>query len=140
MTRAVPRRRRASPINGAGRRNAAGVLLALLFPRVLDGADVVLAQDSEVRTDSVVPPDAPDARQLPQVFERDYFWTAMRNSAIVTITVVVLALAIAFFAAVALSRFRFRGRMSFIIAVIVIQMIPAEALIISLFQVLDGAS
>ena len=48
------------------------------------------------------------------------------------------ALAVAFFAAVALSRFRFRGRMAFIIAVIAIQMIPAEALIISLFQVLDG--
>jgi N,N'-diacetylchitobiose transport system permease protein len=62
----------------------------------------------------------------------------MRNSALVTATVVTLALAIAFFAAVAISRFRFRGRMAFIIAVIAIQMVPAEALIISLFQVLDG--
>jgi N,N'-diacetylchitobiose transport system permease protein len=72
------------------------------------------------------------------VLSRDFFWTAMRNSAMVTATVVVLALTIAFFAAVALSRFRFGGRKAFIVAVIMIQMIPAEALIISLFQVLDG--
>ena len=72
------------------------------------------------------------------VFERDYFWTAMRNSALVTLTVVFLALAVGFLAALALSRFRFRGRVAFIVAVIAIQMIPAEALIISLFQVLDG--
>jgi N,N'-diacetylchitobiose transport system permease protein len=72
------------------------------------------------------------------VFERDYFWTAMRNSALVTLTVVFLALAVGFLAALALSRFRFRGRAAFIVAVIAIQMIPSEALIISLFQVLDG--
>ncbi len=64
----------------------------------------------------------------------------MGNSAMVTVIVVFFALAVAFFAAVALSRFKFRGRTAFIIAVIAIQMIPAEALIISLFQVLDGRS
>jgi N,N'-diacetylchitobiose transport system permease protein len=72
------------------------------------------------------------------VFERDYFWTAMRNSALVTLTVVFLALAVGFLSALAISRFRFRGRTVFIIVVIAIQMVPAEALIISLFQVLDG--
>jgi N,N'-diacetylchitobiose transport system permease protein len=72
------------------------------------------------------------------VFERDYFWTAMRNSALVTLTVVFLALAVGFLSALAISRFRFRGRTIFIIVVIAIQMVPAEALIISLFQVLDG--
>ena len=83
-------------------------------------------------------PTQPTLDNYRQVFERDYFWTAMRNSAMVTAIVVVLALGIAFLAAVALSRFRFRGRKAFLIAVIMIQMIPAEALIISLFQVLDG--
>jgi N,N'-diacetylchitobiose transport system permease protein len=72
------------------------------------------------------------------VFERDYFWTAMRNSALVTLTVVFLALAVGFLSALAIARFRFRGRTVFIIVVIAIQMVPAEALIISLFQVLDG--
>lgn len=73
-----------------------------------------------------------------KVFARDFFWTAMKNSLIVTSITVALALLIAFFAAVALSRFRFRGRKAFLATVLIIQMIPAEALVISLFRVLDG--
>jgi N,N'-diacetylchitobiose transport system permease protein len=72
-----------------------------------------------------------------RVFERDYFWTAMRNSVMVTTIVVVAALFVGFLAALALSRFRFRGRRGFLATVIIVQMVPAEALIISLFQVLD---
>jgi N,N'-diacetylchitobiose transport system permease protein len=45
---------------------------------------------------------------------------------------------VAFFAAIAISRYRFIGRRAFIIIVLLVQMVPAEALIISLFQVLDG--
>jgi len=73
-----------------------------------------------------------------RVFERDHFWTAVRNSVSVTAIVVTMALVVAFLAAVALSRFRFRGRIAFLVTVIVVQMIPSEALIISLFQILDG--
>ena len=50
----------------------------------------------------------------------------------------VLALFIAFLAAVAVSRFRFRGRRAFIVMILLVQMVPAEALIISLFKILDG--
>ncbi len=70
-------------------------------------------------------------------FSRDFFWDAARNSLLVTLIVVGLALLIAFVAAVAVSRFWFRGRMSFIVLILVIQMIPAEAMIISLFKVLN---
>lgn len=73
-----------------------------------------------------------------KVFNREFFWTAVKNSTIVTLLVVGLALIIAFFAAVAVSRFRFRGRKSFIVMVLVVQMIPAETMIISLFRVLNG--
>ena len=73
-----------------------------------------------------------------KVFERDFFWTAMKNSLVITGITVALALVIAFLAAVALSRFRFRGRKAFLVTVLVIQMIPAEAMVISLFRVLDG--
>jgi N,N'-diacetylchitobiose transport system permease protein len=73
-----------------------------------------------------------------KVFERDFFWTAVKNSLTVTLLVLVLALFIAFLAAVAVSRFRFRGRRAFIIAILLVQMVPAEALIISLFRILDG--
>ena len=73
-----------------------------------------------------------------KVFERDYFWTALRNSLIVTGITVMAALVIAFLAAVALARFRFRGRKAFLVTILIVQMIPAEALVISLFRVLDG--
>jgi len=73
-----------------------------------------------------------------KVFRRDFFWTAVKNSLTVTLLVLVLALFIAFLAAVAVSRFQFRGRKSFIVAILVVQMVPAEALIISLFRILDG--
>jgi N,N'-diacetylchitobiose transport system permease protein len=73
-----------------------------------------------------------------KVFERDFFWTAVKNSLTVTLLVLVLALFIAFLAAVAVSRYRFRGRRAFLITVLVVQMVPAEALIISLFRILDG--
>ncbi len=45
----------------------------------------------------------------------------------------------AFLAAVALSRFRFRGRKSFVLALLVVQMIPVEGLFISQYKMLDGA-
>ncbi|HEY7626272.1 MAG TPA: carbohydrate ABC transporter permease, partial [Ilumatobacteraceae bacterium] len=73
-----------------------------------------------------------------KVFDREFFWTAIKNSLTVTLSVLVLALFIAFLAAVAVSRFRFRGRKAFIVTVLLVQMVPAEALIISLFRILDG--
>jgi N,N'-diacetylchitobiose transport system permease protein len=120
--------------------NAAGALVALvaLFP-VYWMVMTSFKRNSEVRT--LTPqflPTRPTLNNYRRVFERDYFWTAMRNSALVTATVVVAALTIAFFAALAISRFRFRGRTAFVLAIVGIQMVPAEALIISLFQVLDG--
>jgi N,N'-diacetylchitobiose transport system permease protein len=51
-----------------------------------------------------------------------------------------VALLFAFLAAVAVSRFRFRGRTSFILVMLVVQMIPAEGLFISQYKMLDGLS
>lgn len=65
------------------------------------------------------------------------FFTALRISATITLITVGVALVLAFFAALALSRFRFRGRKSFLVAVLIIQMIPAEGLFISQFKQLD---
>jgi N,N'-diacetylchitobiose transport system permease protein len=66
------------------------------------------------------------------------FWAAMRVSAVVTAIAVTVALMSAFFAAVALSRFRFKSRTAMVVTVLVIQMIPAEALFISQYRMLDG--
>nr|WP_211244254.1 carbohydrate ABC transporter permease [Actinospica robiniae] len=55
------------------------------------------------------------------------------NSLIVTFSVVAVAIVVGFLAAVALTRFRFRGRHTFLIAVMVIMMIPSPALVIPMF-------
>src|SRR3954464_6549477 len=72
-----------------------------------------------------------------RVFEGDQFVNALKISLMVTLLTIVVALAFAFVAAVALSRFRFRGRMSFIVTLLVIQMIPVEGLFISQYKMLE---
>lgn len=90
---------------------------------------------------------APDPAWLPvdgtisnvrQVINDGTFWDAMRVSLSVVVIVLVAALVFAFFAALAVSRFRFRGRKSFILTILVVQMIPAEGLFISQYAVLDS--
>lgn len=66
------------------------------------------------------------------------FLPALTNSIIVTLLTVMIALLFAFLAALAVTRFRFRGRKAFILTILVIQMIPGEAMIVSTFRVLDG--
>ena len=66
------------------------------------------------------------------------FWSALGMSASVTAVVVVVAVLFGFLAAVAVSRFRFRGGVLIILMVLIIQMIPSEALFISQFRMLDG--
>lgn len=72
------------------------------------------------------------------VFETDQFVNALRMSLMVTALTLVVALTFAFVAAVAVSRFRFKGRMSFIITLLVIQMIPVEGLFISQYKMLEA--
>ena len=55
-----------------------------------------------------------------------------RTQFLVTISTVVLALFFAFFAALALTRFRFRSRRTLVVLLLVAQMIPAEAMIVSM--------
>jgi N,N'-diacetylchitobiose transport system permease protein len=61
------------------------------------------------------------------------FWTFFRNSLLVTVSSVVLASALSLLAAVAVARFRFRLRTSFLVMLLIVQMIPANALVIPLF-------
>ncbi|HEX4063093.1 MAG TPA: carbohydrate ABC transporter permease [Streptosporangiaceae bacterium] len=61
------------------------------------------------------------------------FWTFFRNSIFVTVCAVVLASALSLLAAVAVARFRFRLRTSFLIMLLIVQMVPGNALVIPLF-------
>lgn len=69
---------------------------------------------------------------------RTPFMPAAANSLIVTLTTVAVALIFAFLAALAVTRFRFKSRRTFIIVILVVQMIPGEAMIVSIFRVIDG--
>jgi N,N'-diacetylchitobiose transport system permease protein len=66
------------------------------------------------------------------------FFDALLVSLAVTVSTVLLALAFAFLAALAVSRFRFPGRKTFILALLLIQMVPVEALFISQYKMLEG--
>jgi N,N'-diacetylchitobiose transport system permease protein len=60
-------------------------------------------------------------------------WLFFRNSLEVTLITVVVASLLALLASVAVARFRFRLRASFLIMLLIVQMIPGQALIIPLF-------
>jgi N,N'-diacetylchitobiose transport system permease protein len=72
-----------------------------------------------------------------QVLTDESFAASFRVSLAVTGLTLAGAVLFAFVAALAISRFRFRGRKSFIVTVLVVQMIPAEGLFISQYAVLD---
>ena len=65
------------------------------------------------------------------------FASALRMSLSITLLTVAVVLAFAFLAALAISRFQFRGRRSFVLAVLFIQMLPAEGLFIAQYKMLS---
>lgn len=75
---------------------------------------------------------------LTRVLQDPGFASALRMSLAITSLTVLCVLAFAFLAALAISRFRFRGRRSFLLAVLFIQMLPAEGLFIAQYKMLSG--
>ena len=71
---------------------------------------------------------------------RSEFLPALGNSLMVTSIVVVVALVFAFLASLAVTRFRFKSRKGFILAILIVQMIPGEAMIVATYRLLDGWS
>jgi N,N'-diacetylchitobiose transport system permease protein len=66
------------------------------------------------------------------------FFAALGMSVSITIIVVFFCILFAFLAALAVSRFRFRGRKFFILAVLLIQMLPAEALFLAQYKMMSS--
>jgi N,N'-diacetylchitobiose transport system permease protein len=64
-------------------------------------------------------------------------WLFFRNSLVVTLTAVLISSVVSLLASVAVARFRFRFRASFLIMLLIVQMIPGQALIIGLFREFD---
>jgi N,N'-diacetylchitobiose transport system permease protein len=61
------------------------------------------------------------------------FWTFFANSLLVTLISVVASSVLALLAAVAVARFRFTFRTSYLIMLLIVQMLPQQALVIALF-------
>ncbi|RMI14222.1 carbohydrate ABC transporter permease [Cellulomonas triticagri] len=74
------------------------------------------------------------------VLSGDSFTSALGMSLAITGLTVVAVLVFAFFAALAISRFRFRGRLTFVVAVLFVQMLPAEGLFIAQYRMLSSAN
>jgi N,N'-diacetylchitobiose transport system permease protein len=118
--------------------NAVCVILAILFVApVYWMATTAVKPDSEIKryTPSFVPWPL-DFSHFHRIFSDSAFYTGLRSSLIVTVSVVIAGTLVALLAATALARFRFRGRAAFIVALIVVQMIPGEALFIPFYLML----
>ncbi|MTG89983.1 ABC transporter permease subunit [Cellulosimicrobium sp. BIT-GX5] len=70
--------------------------------------------------------------------DRAAFLPALGNSLAVTLFTLLVAMLLGFLASLAVTRFRFKGRRAFILAILVVQMIPGEAMMISIFRIIDG--
>ncbi|WP_060915637.1 carbohydrate ABC transporter permease [Microbacterium oleivorans] len=59
------------------------------------------------------------------------------SSGLVTVGVLVITLLVAFLASIAVARIRFRGRRTFIVSVLIVQMIPGEAMMFTIYGMID---
>nr|WP_254281249.1 carbohydrate ABC transporter permease [Frigoribacterium sp. VKM Ac-2836] len=66
------------------------------------------------------------------------FFTNLRNSVIVVVGAVVFSIVLGLFASAALSRFRFRGRRTIMVFILIVQMLPATALLIPQFLIFNS--
>jgi N,N'-diacetylchitobiose transport system permease protein len=93
------------------------------------------------RPDPLFAPTDPTAGNYRRILTEESqfpFLDALRNSLLVTVFTVAAALVLALLAAIAVTRFRFRSRRAFIVTILIVQMLPGEAMILSLFRLLDG--
>ena len=79
-------------------------------------------------------------RNFKAVLDDGSFFNALGMSLAVAAVTVVFAVLFAFLAAIAISRFRFRGRASFVLSVLLIQMLPAEALFIAQYKMISSVN
>ena len=135
---ALPRRRRLRPGRIAASAVAVLVALAWVFP-------VYWMVNSSLLPNTVLTSTTP--RFLPvggsfdnfiAVINQGTFWPALGMSTAIILTTVVFCLLFAFLAALAISRFRFKGRKSFVLAVLFIQMLPAEGMFIAQYKLMGA--
>jgi N,N'-diacetylchitobiose transport system permease protein len=138
---AIPRRSSRRRIVRRVSVNALGLLvfLVMLFPVYW-----MISTAFKTGTDilSVTPkwyPPSPTLSNFTDAIHRPFFWSSVKNSLIVVGVVVGLSLALGLLAALAIAKFHFYGRRAFIVLIILVQMVPLNALIIPLYLLLSDA-
>jgi N,N'-diacetylchitobiose transport system permease protein len=61
------------------------------------------------------------------------YWNFLKNSLFVTLVAVVLSSLIGLLAAIALGRFKFKFRTTYLVVLLIVQLLPQQALVVSLF-------
>ena len=104
------------------------------FPRLLDFLPNVVLE----KTTPTLVPFGGSLKNFGRVVHSGTFYSALGMSVMVALITVFFALVFAFLAALAISRFRFRGRKAFVLAVLFIQMLPAEGLFIAQYKLMGS--
>ncbi|MEV5495187.1 carbohydrate ABC transporter permease [Nonomuraea fuscirosea] len=78
-------------------------------------------------------------RVLTEGVANNSIWLYMRNSAVVALGTVLIGSAFALLSATAIARFRFKGRGIFLVTLLIVQMLPAEGLLIPLYMMVKRA-
>ena len=143
---AAPPRRASLPVGKRRRRtatwawNSLAVLLAVVF-----GFPIYWMLNTSFKTSAdinqLVPQFWPHhftLRAFREVLDDPIFRDDIKNSFVITLLAVSVSVVIGFLGALAIARFRFRGRRVFVVAVLVVQMIPLIALTIPLSLLLDS--
>ncbi|AKU16523.1 carbohydrate ABC transporter permease [Luteipulveratus mongoliensis] len=124
--------RRSSPLAKLGKGVAVTALLAFtLFP-VYFMLSTAFNERAGSGTDSLLPKHW-TFEHFTHAMGDGHFGTYMVNSAIVTVATVVISCALALLGAVAMARFQFKLRTTMLVMILIVQMVPAEALVIPLF-------
>ncbi|WP_212754662.1 carbohydrate ABC transporter permease [Nakamurella aerolata] len=137
MTALAPTRRFFTRRRPLSKLLAIGVSLIWLFP-VYWMLNTAFKPRSEVSTATpLFWPRAATLDNFRVAIGQTSFLTNLRNSVIVVGGTLLLAIAVGFLAAAALTRFRFRGRRAIMVGILAVQMLPATALLIPMFQVFE---
>jgi N,N'-diacetylchitobiose transport system permease protein len=139
---AVPRRRRSRRrLAARAGWNALGLLVfaVMTFPVYWMASTAFKhPRDIEDYVPTWFPTDA-TLDNFSDAINRPYFWTVVKNSLIVVGVVIALSMVLAFLAALALAKFRFYGWRGALVAIIAVQMVPVNGLIIPLYITLARA-
>ena len=138
------RRRRRSPAGRVLRNIAALIVFAFsVFPVYwMLNMSFTSGQSIISRTPSFLPLDFTlrnyeTAWTRPAAPGQTDFVHGLISSGLVTVSVLVITLLVAFLASIAVARIRFRGRRSFIVSVLIVQMIPGEAMMFTIYGMID---